>query len=169
MSLPRPPAPGSTAPAFVLPDLEGVPRRPLDGGPGSGGKVLIVFFKDDCPTCRYTLPVVGRIDRALGARGARIFGVAQDDAVRSRAFAREHGLEFPILTDAPDHAVSRAFGIATVPTLVLAAGDGIVARTVSGFGRTEIEAMARDLAEGIGAPVPRLFQGEDEVPETRPG
>jgi peroxiredoxin len=167
--------PGARAPEVDLPDLDGRSRRPLapEGASRPGGAaVLLVFFKDDCPTSRFTLPFVQRIHEALaasGGRGAAVYGISQDDAGTSRAAADSLGLTFPILIDGPGCPVSSRYGLTAVPTSVLVGGDGKVLRAFVGFSRKEIEACAREMAEAAGAPPPKVFAEGEKVPETRPG
>ncbi len=160
---------GTRAPEFELGDPDGRRHRPLERGEGARGDVLLAFFKDDCPTSRYTLPFLGRIHRALAGRGVRMFGVSQDGSETARACAGAAGIEFPVLLDDGDYRVSRAYGLTTVPSLFLIGGEGRVRRALAGFHRKEIEAFARDLAEGLGAPPPEVFLEGEQVAESRPG
>jgi peroxiredoxin len=161
--------PGARAPEIELMDLDGRVRRPLTPEPGAAGPLLLVFFKDDCPTSLYTLPFVQRIHRAIAARGARIFGVSQDDPEPARKLARAIGIEFPVLLDGPGFAVSKEYGLTTVPTCFVVGREGEVRRTLAGFRRKDIEEIARDLAEGVGAPAPDVFPAGEKVLESKPG
>ena len=69
---------GERAPEIELRDLAGKVLRPLAPERGRRGSALVIFFKDDCPTCRYSLPFVERMKQRLGPKGERIFGVSQD-------------------------------------------------------------------------------------------
>jgi peroxiredoxin len=135
----------------------------------SRGGALLVFSKDDCPTCRFTLPFLQRVHEALAPRGVRIAAISQDDASRGARFASDLGISFPILIDAPAFNASRRYGVMTVPTCFLIDRDGVILRTLVGFSRKEIEAAAKDLAERSGASVPTVFQAGEQIPETRPG
>lgn len=160
---------GERAPKIELLDLDGKARRPLDSGGGARGSVLLVFYKDTCPTCRYTLPFVERAHRELGPRGARIIAVSQDGAERSRAFASELGISFPILVDDPAYEASRAYGLQIVPSLFLVSADGAVRSALAGFSRGVLAGMAADLAGSIGAAAPVVFPEGEPVLETKPG
>ncbi len=164
---PEPLALGAQAPRFALRDLEGRTRRPLDEA--AGRPVLLVFVKDDCPTCRFAMPFLERLHAALEYAGVRVYGIAQDDRDRAAAFARETGARFPILIDGGPLEVSRAFGLQTVPSLFLVGGDGRVERYQPGFHRKNYESIAAELAAGAGSQAPEIFRPGEPIPEVRPG
>jgi len=159
---------GERAPAIDLEDLDGRRRSPLEGAAGSA-RSLLVFVKDECPTCRYTLPFLERVHRGLEGSGARIWGISQDDRGRSRAFAASTGVTFPLLLDAKGYAVSRAYGIEIVPSLFVLDHEGVIERSIAGFRRSAIEEIATDLAAAAGIPAPRVFREGEQILETKPG
>lgn len=62
------------------------------------GKVLIVnFWATWCGPCRDEMPQFVRVQNELGAHGVQFVGIAVDDAVKVRQFARELGLNYPAL------------------------------------------------------------------------
>ncbi|MBI4877259.1 MAG: TlpA family protein disulfide reductase [Acidobacteria bacterium] len=151
--------PGQPAPAFRLTSLEGAGRAReeiLAGGPA-----LLAFFKASCPVCQFTLPFLERL--AQGG-SLRVIGVSQDDAKATARFSREYELTFPMLLDesSSGYATSNAFGITTVPSLFLLEGDGTVSYSGEGFGKRDLERLAR--RAGI-----ELFQPDDYVPEWKAG
>jgi len=156
------------APAFSLVDLTGRMRRPLEEASGEG-HVLLAFVKVDCPTCRFSMPILERIHAALEYAGVRIHGISQDAPEEAAAFARETGARFPILIDGGELAVSRAYGLHTVPSHFLVGGDGRVRRYLAGFHRKEYESITAELASALGEPVPVIFRAGEPVPELRPG
>jgi peroxiredoxin len=160
---------GDKAPEIALTDLHGQMRRPLTHGGAERGDLLLIFYKDSCPTCQYTLPFVERLHHQIGPRGARIVAVAQDDAEKSLAFASRFGVTFPILVDAPDYRASIAYGLEIVPSLFLVRPDGEIRLTVAGFHRKILAGMAADLAESIGAPAPVIYRDGEQVLESKPG
>lgn len=164
----KPVAPGARAPAFSLEDLRGRRRSPLEDRAGKGD-VLLTFVRDDCPTCRFSAPFLERIHAALEYAGVRVYGVCQDGPEAAAGFARETGARFPILVDGEGCEVSRTYGIHTVPSVFLVGDDGKVKRYLAGFHRREYEAIAADLASGLGAAPPEIFRAGEAVPEMRPG
>ena len=105
-----PPAAGTPAPAFTLPDQNGVQRSLAD----YAGKWLIVYFypKDDTPGCtKQVCAFRDSIDKVRAA-GAEVLGVSVDDVDSHRKFAEKYQVPFPLLADA-DKSVARAYGVLT--------------------------------------------------------
>jgi peroxiredoxin len=137
------------------------PSLPLFEEILAGGPALLVFFKVSCPVCQLTLPFLERI-----AKGGsmRVFGVSQDDAKATGRFAKEFGVTFPMLLDqeSAGYAASNAFGISTVPSLLLIEPGGKVAYSGEGFVKRDLE----DLGRRAGVEV---FRQDDYVPEWKAG
>ncbi|MBI3448816.1 MAG: TlpA family protein disulfide reductase [Acidobacteria bacterium] len=153
---------------------ERAPEISLPGIPEGCGHLLVVFYKDTCPTCQYTMPFVERIHRELAPRGGRIVAIAQDDAARTKAFAETFGITMPVLVDAPDYAASTAYGLQIVPSVFVVetpAGGGapVVRRAFAGFSRKLLVEAAGDLAASVGAPPPEVFQPTEHVLDSKPG
>ncbi len=130
-------APGSRAPALDLPlSAAGGERVAVPDARGTG-PVLVVFFKESCPTCRFTLPFVERLHEQVKGHGGRILGVSQDDAEGALRIATELGLTFPIAVDGPGFPVSDAWRLVWVPTLYLVDPAGVVLRGRAGFDRAD--------------------------------
>ncbi len=158
-------APGRPAPPFFLAALEGDALAIPDP---AGRPALVAFFKDDCPTCRFTFPFLQRLHEQLGDR-ALVAGVSQDSAPRAAAWAKELGLTFPIAVDGTGYAVSTAYELRSVPTLCLLDGSGGVLKVDEGFGRDALQGMADDLAARAGAPPPALYRAGETIPPLKPG
>jgi hypothetical protein len=124
----------------------------------AGRPSLVCFVKEDCPTCNDVLPVVDASHRALGDR-VRVL-VPGQTREGNRLLATRHGLSVPILDDS-ELAVSFAWDVETVPTLVLTDPEGNLTTRLTGFVRDEW----RDLVDGLGnVPVDWAT-----LPEWRPG
>ena len=90
----RPAAP-STAPAVDavrVPDVEGVPRRPLVLEAGQKAAVFL-FLTTDCPISNSYAPELIRIMNAYAARGVRFY-VVHTDVDRTPAEAKKHADAF---------------------------------------------------------------------------
>ena len=92
------PAPGSrdSAPllAVSLPDVDGNPQSLAQWR----GRLLVVnFWATWCAPCREEMPMFVRAQAAHGAKGLQFVGIAVDDAVKVRQFAKEIGLNYPAL------------------------------------------------------------------------
>ncbi len=142
-----------------------VPFRTLDGTPvrlaelAAAGPVLLVFFKDTCPTCHLTLPLLDRIREGR----LKLCGVSQDDEARTRAFARDYGISFDLLVDPADgYVASNAFGVTHVPSMFVVEPDMRISWAATGFVRLDMES----LGEIAGLPV---LDESDDLPATKPG
>ena len=158
---------GVVAPPFELSDADGksysLPEA-LKQGP-----VLLAFFKVSCPTSQFTLPFLERLHQAVkGNSAARLWGVSQNDAEQTRAFAKEFGLTFPILLDEAGYPVSNGYGLANVPTLFLIEPDGSIRVSTVGFNRRDIEEMAAEFSRRTGQTI-TVFQRGELIPDSKAG
>jgi thioredoxin-dependent peroxiredoxin len=100
---------GRKAPPFELSDGGGktVSLKELLG---RGNLVLYFYPKDMTPGC--TVEACDFRDTAAGlkAAGAQVVGVSADSPDSHRKFIDEHGLNFPLLSDA-DNLVTRLYGV----------------------------------------------------------
>jgi len=105
-----PPAVGAQAPKFRLQDQNGK-WHTLDD---YRGKWVVLYFypKDSTPGC--TTQACEFRDNIFAFRdaGAAVLGVSVDDLESHKKFSEEHGLPFPILSDA-DHKVTTEYGVLT--------------------------------------------------------
>jgi len=125
----------------------------------SVGAAVVAFLKEDCPTCKQSLPVLNAAASQLSA--ARVIGIEQTQA--NRASLASSGLaEFELLEDL-DLQVSFDATIETVPTLLVIDDQGVVLQRLEGFVRSEWQALVEQLA---GKP---LALDWDELPEWLPG
>jgi hypothetical protein len=145
-------------PAFQLEDLEGQPRAFPSGRPA-----LLVFVYEECDTCNLAMPVIEALQRAHGQ--ALDLWVVGQDTVGNRKLVEEHGLTAPMLDD-DALAASFAYGVETVPFVVLADGEGREEMRITGFEKDEWRALDSELAAISGASAEVAW---DEYPQLRPG
>jgi peroxiredoxin len=129
---------GAKAPGFRLPRLDGgdvALAEILSGGPA-----LLAFFKVSCPVCQLTFPFLERVHQA-GA--LPVYGISQNDADDTRAFAKRFRTTFPMLLDRENSRfeVSNAYGISSVPTMFLVERDGSIQQAMLGWRRDEMTAL----------------------------
>jgi len=153
---------GERAPQFRLRNLKGGHTTLAELLPSS--PLLLAFFKVSCPVCQLTLPFLDRIHRDAAAGSIAIYGISQDEAGWTRDFNREFGITFPILLDTEEnrYEASDAFGISSVPTLFVVERDGVIARTVEGFNKSAVQALAGNV--GVNP-----FRAGEYVPEWKAG
>jgi peroxiredoxin len=152
-------APGSAAPDFRLPQLDGgavALQEILANGPA-----VIAFFKTTCPVCQLTLPFLERIHKS---GTLPVYAVSQDDAEDTREFNREFGLTLPTLLDSgrSGYPVSQAFGISSVPSAFLIERDGGISRVIEGWSKRDMESLG-------GRAGAQVFRQGENVPEWKAG
>jgi thiol-disulfide isomerase/thioredoxin len=112
-----------------------VPRiaLPLLGGGKASlplGKVTVVdFWAVWCRPCRYSMPRVQQLWKEYGPRGVELYSVDTDDPAVDRErevqkFLTSNSLTFPVVLD--DGSASEAFGVASLPTMLLLDRSGNV-------------------------------------------
>src|SRR6201993_387066 len=153
---------GKTAPDFSLKGLDGKGysleelRRK--------GPVVAAFFKISCPVCQFTFPFIERLFKRYGGGGVTFLGISQDDAKATKNFAGEYGVTFPMVLDEKGYPASNAYGLTTVPTIFLIDSDGTVKVSSMGFVKSDLESIARDLAERRKIAAAPLFRPDESVP-----
>jgi peroxiredoxin len=158
---------GNIAPSFELKSLEGREynlRSLLKAGP-----VVVAFFKVSCPVCQFTLPYVQRLADRYAGDGVTFLAISQDDARDTKAFNEEYGVRIPTLLDTQGYPVSNAYGLTTVPTILLIGTDNKVLVSEMGFNKGDLETIADELAERRKLPPAPLFRPDESVPAHRPG
>ena len=163
-----PARPGSPAPAFDVSLVGGGFRGLADLVEPGGG--ALVFFKSTCRTCRLVLPRLIPLAQAVEREERLFLAVAQEDEAAARATRDEWGLAYRVAWEAEPYVVSAAYGITTVPTLLLVDGAGIVAERLEGFAKAEYIALgaAAEQALALGD-APAILERPDELPNVKPG
>jgi peroxiredoxin len=154
-------ATGAKAPEFALKSLDGKSFSLVEEL--AAKPAVLAFFKVSCPTCQYTFPFLERLHQAYGQKNVALFGVSQNDAKDTAAFAKQFGITFPILLDdTHSYPVSNAYGLTNVPTIFWIAQDAEIELTSVGWVKSDFEAVSRKMAEaGKTAPSIVFQQGED--------
>lgn len=104
------PAQGAAAPAFRLQDQHGA-WHTLDQ---YRGRFVVLYFypKDFTPGCTTQVCAFRDDIVALRKAGAEVLGVSLDDVKSHAEFAAEHGVPFPLLSDA-SRSVAKSYGVLT--------------------------------------------------------
>lgn len=158
---------GNRAPEFSLPGMDGKKRSLnslLEQGPA-----VVAFFKVSCPVCQFTFPFLQRVYERFGGSGVSIIGVSQDDAQATKKFVSQYGVTFPMLMDESDYPASSAYGLVSVPTIFLVDTSGTVKVSSMGFVKSDLETIARELADTRKIPLSPLFRPDEKVPANKPG
>ncbi len=97
----------------ALPDLTGIDQN---GHPvhlkALQGKPLLVFFypKAGTPGCTKEACAIRDVWQQYETAGIRVVGVSHDTVADQAAFSREHGFQFPLVSDV-DGRWGKAFGV----------------------------------------------------------
>lgn len=160
--------PGSTAPDFTLPTMDGKQfslRQALARGP-----VVAAFFKISCPTCQYAFPFLQRLYEAHGNKHITVAGISQNERKDTSAFIKQYGVTFPVLLDDTKHyLVSNAYGLTHVPSIFWIAQEAAIEISSVGWIRKEMEELNQQAAAISGAGRKPLFRPDEQVADFRAG
>ena len=89
-----------------------------------GKVVLFNFWATWCLECRPEMPAFERLHREFSAQGLAVVGInAREEATTIRAYAKELGLTFPLISD-PTGNINSAYGVIGLPTTFLIGRSG---------------------------------------------
>jgi peroxiredoxin len=132
---------GTAAIEFNFQDLKGQTWS-LDKVKGK--VVLLRFWADWCPYCRYEMPVIDKYYRKLNKEGFLVLAVnVKQSAEVALAFTAQLDITFPILVD-PDGKMARRYGVYAIPTNFLIDREGVIREILIGEVFKE-EKVLRDL------------------------
>jgi len=135
----QPVGPGSEAPAFQAPSLEG---DTVGLSEYEGQVVLLNVWATWCAPCRQEMPSMERLYQTYGDDGLRVVAVSIDARAGStdefgrpggdlEAFADRHDLTFTILHD-PRGRIRDVYQTTGVPESFVIGKDGVIYKKVSG-------------------------------------
>lgn len=142
------------AAAVVIPDVDGVPRTPLE----PAGKASVLFFiTTDCPISNSYAPEVQRICAEYGARkvGCNLVYVDPDLTVADvRKHVKEFRYSLPAILD-PAHRLVRAAGASVTPEAAVIGPSGKVLyrgridNVYASLGKRRPQATEKDLRKAL--------------------
>lgn len=144
---------GAKAPAFTLPDTEGRARFLSEW---AGRPVVLNFWAFWCDTWKAELPSLRELAADQPALGFALVAISVD-GTRVPEFMRQRGAPtpFPALLDMQSR-VSRAYGVAHVPTVIILDAEGRVRYTHIGYpGNDAVRSVLRRLAVPAAIAPPR--------------
>jgi peroxiredoxin len=158
---------GERATDFTLPDTKDQPHRLTEAL--AAGPVVLAFMKVGCGACNLTFPYLENLRRAYPGDRWQLWGISQDPAQPTQSFASQYGVTFPMLIDAGELAISRAYDPQATPTMFLVDPSGQVQSTSIGHSKDDLNALSARLATALGAVPVIVAPPGDGQPDTRPG
>lgn len=117
------------APKFTLTDLEG---KSLSLADYRGKVVILDFWASWCPPCKREIPDFITLQKEYESRGLQIIGVGLDEQENIASFARENGINYPVVIG-NDEIVKLYGGISGIPTTFIIDKEGNVTDRFEGF------------------------------------
>jgi thiol-disulfide isomerase/thioredoxin len=130
------------------------------------GPVGLFFFKVTCPTCQLAAPKLSAFERAYPGR---VVGIGQDPQDVLETFAELHGMGIRALEDRPPYDVSNAYGIVSVPTLIVVGRDGTVIGSIGAWDREGFNRASGRIASALGVDAVAISVEGDGLPSFKPG
>jgi len=97
-----------------------------------GKVVLLRFWADWCPYCRYEMPIIDKYYRKLKKEGFLVLAVnVKQSAQVALAFIAQLDVTFPVPLD-PDGKMARRYGVYAIPTNFLIDREGIIREILIG-------------------------------------
>ena len=128
--------------------------------------VGLFFYKVTCPTCQLAAPTMAAFERAYPGR---VVGIGQDPQDVLEAFGEVHGMGVRSISDEPPYDVSNAYGIVSVPTLVVVDRDAIVLESVGAWDREGFNRASATIAGALGVDAAVISEPSDGLPAFKPG
>jgi peroxiredoxin len=91
------------------------------------GKLLLLrFWNDSCPSCRFEMPVIEKYYRKFNKEGFMVLAVnVKQSAALAEAFTGQLDITFPVLLD-EEGKMTRRYGVYAIPTNFLIDRQGII-------------------------------------------
>jgi len=117
------------APEFTLADLHGDNVSLAD----FRGKVVILdFWATWCPPCKQEIPDFINLQSKYASKGLQVVGIALDEPDKVKSFARENGMNYPVLLG-NDQIAALYGGIDGIPTSFIIDRKGDIVTRFEGF------------------------------------
>ena len=105
---------------------------PASIGALRGRVVLLDFWATWCAPCRVAIPKLDAMQARYGAQGLSVLGVSTEDAQDVGVFTRRMAMRYGVAVD-KNAQTTRAYGVASLPTLIIIDKRGVVRDVAIGF------------------------------------
>ena len=122
--------------------------------------IVLAFLGVECPLCKMYGPRLEQLSKDYADRGVTILGIdsnRQDSLTEMAAYARQHGIQFPLLKDL-NNTIADSLGAERTPEMIVLDRDRVVRYRgriddqygfQSGTGYARPKVSRRDLVEAI--------------------
>jgi thiol-disulfide isomerase/thioredoxin len=105
---------------------------PASVGALHGRVVLLDFWATWCAPCRVAIPKLDALQARYGAQGLSVLGISTEEPQEVAAFTRRMAMRYGVAADKQGQT-TRAYGVASLPTLVVIDKRGVVRDVSIGF------------------------------------
>jgi thiol-disulfide isomerase/thioredoxin len=136
--------------------------RPLESVSGTfpssvaslrGRVVVLDFWATWCGPCRIVIPKLGALQARFAAQGLSVLGVSTEDAQDVAVFAQQMAMAYPVAVD-KGAETTRAYGVVSLPTLVVIDKRGVVRDVSVGYDPGEDGRLESTLRGLLAEPAP---------------
>jgi cytochrome c biogenesis protein CcmG/thiol:disulfide interchange protein DsbE len=120
---------GRAAPQFMLPDISG---REVTLDQYKGKIVILDFWQTTCPPCRYTMPMLDKIQEDYAGKISILAINLTEPVDLVRSYILEQNVNSRVLMDG-DSSVGSRYGTITIPMQFLIDQEGVVRNIWNGF------------------------------------
>lgn len=117
------------AAGFTLSDVNG---RQVSLSDFKGQVVILDFWATWCPPCKREIPDFVKLQSEYGSKGVQIVGIALDQPEKVKAFARDNGMNYPVLMGT-DEVSAHYGGVESIPTTFIIDKTGRIVTKYEGF------------------------------------
>jgi thiol-disulfide isomerase/thioredoxin len=143
---------GAPAPAWK--DTQGVSGVfPASLAALRGHVVLLDFWATWCAPCRVSIPALEALQSRYGAQGLSVVGISTEDPADVTLFAQRMSMHYGVGAD-PRGATTRAYGVFSLPTLVVIDKAGKVRDVSVGYDPTASTTLDATVKALLAEPAP---------------
>jgi len=121
---------GTAAPEMTLTDLEG---NKVTLSELKGKRVVLDFWATWCPPCKKEIPHFIELRKTTKPQELVIIGISNEPAEKIRAFAKKHGINYPLVSVPNDELPEPYSDIFSIPTTFFIDPQGIIESVLSGY------------------------------------